>query len=251
MPGGDRCQHAVAQFSLTAVVRGGRDVENERTAAAHQLLHRVDGIQAAGPEQLIVPGIFADGEGEALVRQGVELLTLSGSKIALLVENIVERQKPFGLDELHPAVAQQRSRIHHLFTRSGRSGGDVTADDCQRPAGGRGGGNLSNGLPGSCHKRRFVQKIGGRIAANRQLREQNDVCPRRRGLTRKVDDFLCIPQEIPNRGVDLSKSDLHFFSLATSRFLQTLSWLRMTGHGFNPRERSEWQVAASQCLGRI
>ncbi len=145
------------------------------------------------------------------------LLALGGSKIALFVEDVVERQKPFGLDELHRAVAQQRSRVHHLFTRSGRSGGDVAADDGQRAAGGRGGGNLSNGLRGSRHERRFVQKIGGRIATNRQLREHDDVCLGRRGLPRELDNFLCIPLKIPNRGVDLSESDLHFFSLATSR----------------------------------
>ena len=215
VPGGDRGQHAVAQFPLTPVIRGGGDVEDERSPGAHQLFDRVDGIEAAGPEALIVPGIFADGEGQALVSQAVQVLDLCGSKIALLVEDVVEGQKPFGLDELHHPIAQQRSRIGYLLARSRGRCGDVAADDGQWVAAGRCGGNLRDGLRGPRHKGWLIQKIGRRVTANCQLREHDNVRLGCGSLPGELDDFLRISLKIPNRGVDLGKSDLHFYSLST------------------------------------
>jgi hypothetical protein len=37
-------------------------------------------------------------------------------------------------------------------------------------------------------------------------------------LPRELNDFLCIALKIPNRGVDLGESNLHFFSLSTEGF---------------------------------
>ena len=153
-----------------------------------------------------------------MVSQAVQVLVLSGSKITLLVEDVVEGQEPFGLDELDPAVAQQRSRIHHLLARSGGRRGDVAADDGQRPAGGGGGGNLGDGLGGSRHERGLIQEIGRWITTNCQLRKHDHVRLGCRRLPRELDDFLRIPLKIPDRGVDLGESDLHFFSLATGAF---------------------------------
>jgi hypothetical protein len=47
VPPGYGGQHAVTQFPLTPVVRGGGDVEDDGTAGAHQLLDRVYGIKPA------------------------------------------------------------------------------------------------------------------------------------------------------------------------------------------------------------
>ena len=63
-----------------------------------------------------------------MVSQAVETLVFSGGKIALLVEYVVEGQKPFGLDELDHSIAQECSRIDHLLARPRGRRGDIAAD---------------------------------------------------------------------------------------------------------------------------
>jgi hypothetical protein len=101
----DRGQHAVAQLPFPPVIRGGGDIEDDRAAGAHQLFDRVDGIEASRPEQLIVPRIFANGEGQPLVVQTVQALVFGRGKISLFVEDVIERQKPFGLNKFHRAIS--------------------------------------------------------------------------------------------------------------------------------------------------
>jgi hypothetical protein len=170
------------------------------------------------PEKLIVPGIFADGEREALACKGVQALALGGSKITLFVEDVVEGQKPFGLDELDNAVPQQSSRVRDLFTRSGRRRGNAAAENGQRGSGGGRSGNFRHRLAASCHEGWLVKKIRRGITTNCQLRKHDDVRLGRAGLSGKIDDFLCIPPKISYRGVDLGESDLHFSSLPTASF---------------------------------
>ena len=47
---------------------------------AHQLVDRVDGVEAARPEALVVPGVLADGDGERLAVESVSDCCAAGSK---------------------------------------------------------------------------------------------------------------------------------------------------------------------------
>jgi hypothetical protein len=44
----------------------------------------------------------------------------------------------------------------------------------------------------------------------------------------ELDDFLCIALKIPNRGVDLGESNLHFFSLSTEGLVGAPAWAAET-----------------------
>src|ERR1700761_2988708 len=92
---------------------------------------------------------------------------------------------------------------------------NVAANDAQGGPSGGGSGNLRDRFPGASYEGGFFEEIGRRITTHRQLRKQDDLRPGRPGLPREVDDFLCIPLEIPYRRVDLGESNLHFFSLST------------------------------------
>ena len=74
------------------------------------------GVEAPGPEELIVPGILANGERKPLIAQGIQILAFRRIEIALFVKNVIERQKPLGLDKLDGAVAQECRGVHDVFS---------------------------------------------------------------------------------------------------------------------------------------
>ena len=66
----DGNQHVAAQFALADPERRRRDVEHEVSARANQSLDGIDRVQAFGPEQLVVPCVFADGKCHPVTAEG-------------------------------------------------------------------------------------------------------------------------------------------------------------------------------------
>ena len=52
----------------------------QRRMLAHKLFHGIDSVEPAPPEVLVVPGILADGDGEANAVRFNHLLGLGGEK---------------------------------------------------------------------------------------------------------------------------------------------------------------------------
>ena len=77
---GDGGQHLAAHFALGMPERRGREVDVEGGILAHQLFHRIDGVETARPEVLVVPGVLADGDGEANAIQLNHMLGRAGEK---------------------------------------------------------------------------------------------------------------------------------------------------------------------------
>ena len=90
-------QHLAADGALGVPERRRGKVDVQGGLLAHQLFHGIDGVEAARPEVLIVPRVFADGDGKAHAVQLDHLLRFGWRKVPLLVENVVERQEPFVL----------------------------------------------------------------------------------------------------------------------------------------------------------
>ena len=75
---GEGGEHVLAHLALAAPVGRGGDVEDDAgrrvdvglgdlfVPFAHELVDGVDGVEAAGPEALVVPRVLADGDGEGL-----------------------------------------------------------------------------------------------------------------------------------------------------------------------------------------
>ena len=85
---------------------------------AHQLFDRIDGVQAALPEVLVVPGVLADGDGQPQAVQLDHLLRPRRGEVALLVEDIVEGQQPLVLFEQQAAAIEQNAALTAGFTDS-------------------------------------------------------------------------------------------------------------------------------------
>ena len=55
-------EHVASKFALAKGERRRRDIQQDLAACADQVFYRIDAVQAAVPEVLVVPGVFADGE---------------------------------------------------------------------------------------------------------------------------------------------------------------------------------------------
>ena len=81
----------------------------QRRFLAHQFFHRVDGIEAARPEVLVVPCVFTDGDGQPHAIKLDGLLLAGGGEVALLVEDVVKGQEALMLlQQKVPAVEEYR-----------------------------------------------------------------------------------------------------------------------------------------------
>ena len=77
---GNGSQHLAADVALGVPEGRRRQVDVHGGILAHQLFHRIDGVEAARPEVLVVPGIFADGDGQAHAVQFDDLLRPRGQR---------------------------------------------------------------------------------------------------------------------------------------------------------------------------
>ncbi len=83
-----------------------------------------------------------------------------------------------------------------------------------------GGGELGDCRAATGEEAGLLKEVGWRIAADGEFREDGEARTPIRGAAADSDDLLQIAGEIPNRGVDLGKCDLHSSSLygGTGRF---------------------------------
>ena len=181
-----------------------------RGLLAHQIFHRVDIVQAARPEVLVVPGVLADGDGQPHSVQFDHLLRTRGRKVTLLVEDVVERQQPLVLlQQQTPSVQQNGGIDGWLFTLRWQ------CHSCQHGGGQSGGrsGQLIDRRAATGQKAGLLQKIGGRVAANNQFGKDRQPCAQSRGAAADGNDFFQISGKISDGGIDLRQGYLHTPSL--------------------------------------
>src|ERR1019366_7555129 len=125
---GNGGQHVKSQFAFVKIKRRRRDVQQDLSTRADQVLHRIDSVQLTVPEILVVPRVFANRERELLAVKGQQLLAIGGREVAHLVKHVVAGQQAFRLDGGDLSIAQQRRRVHHRLAGSRTGGSNQTAD---------------------------------------------------------------------------------------------------------------------------
>ncbi len=118
----DGGQHLAADFALGVPEGRRRKVDMNGGMLGHDLFHGIDGVELAGPEGLVVPGVFADGDGQAHALEFDHLLGARRRKIALFVEHVVEGQQALVLFEEKLPAIEEHGGIDGRFpcTRAGR-----------------------------------------------------------------------------------------------------------------------------------
>ena len=218
---------------------------------AHELFHGINGVEPPWPERFVVPGVFADGDGQANAVQLNHLLGLGWQEIALLIENVIEGQEPLVLFEKQLAPVEQYSGVeggpppHRRRPVAGETGFSVIAPRRQRNACQHGRGQLARSegqfvYSGTAAGKEalLLKKVGGRIAADGELGEDGEARTLLRRSAADSDDSFEISGEISNCRIDLGQRDLHNNSLngsALTTFPKT-KWrkMRQLGDGAPP-----------------
>ena len=107
--------------------------------AEMSVLDGIAGVERALPELLVVPGVLADGDGEALVAGGEQVLMIGGDEVAVFVEDVVGGEEGFGLAEDDFATPDDGGGIGGAFAGGLVGASDVAGEDGDGEAGGFGG----------------------------------------------------------------------------------------------------------------
>ena len=199
---GDGREHLAAHGALAVPEGRRREVDVEARLLAHQLFNRIDGVEAARPEVLVVPCILADGNGQPQAVQLDHFLRLRRGKVALLVKDVVEGQEALVLFEKNAAAIQQNGGVDGWL-----SAFILGSQGYTRQHGGRqiasGLGQLIDGRAAASQETGLFQEVGGRVTAEGQLGKDGEPRALRGRAAAERDNLLKISGEIPNSGIDL------------------------------------------------
>ena len=190
-----------AQLALADPEGRGRNVKHKVPARAHESFDGIERVQPFVPELLVVPGIFADGKRHAVAAEVKKLLALGRRKVSHFVEDVIGGQQHLRLQEGNFAIHEQRGGVHHGFARSGIRGSDQATYHGDAASF---RGDAIDGFTIARNERRAFDEIARRIAANGELREQDQPCAMGLSATRVIDDFPGVAGKVSDRGVNLT-----------------------------------------------
>ena len=101
---GDGAKHFDAQGALVDGVGRSGDVQKDASSLLDEFGDGVAGIARLGPEILVVPHIFADGDPELFAAHAVNVIFFAGLEVTRLVEYVVRGQQHFALLEDNAAI---------------------------------------------------------------------------------------------------------------------------------------------------
>ena len=222
----DGGEHVPAKVALAAPEGRGGDVEDDARVdgdgvgqdgpLAHEFVDRVDGVEAARPEALVIPRVLADGDGEGLAVEHGEGLVGGGLEVTLLVEDVVEGEQHFLLEEGDAAVGEEGGDVARMLACGWVAfGGEGDAAENCGAAGG-GGCDLFERLLGAGEEGGFFEEVGGRVAADGEFGEDYKVGGLGGGTRGEVEDEAAVAGEVADGRVDLGESDLHEFKFTAS-----------------------------------
>ncbi len=204
-----RGEHPLPERRLADGVGRGGDVHDEGGAGPGELRDRIPGIARPVPEPLVVPDVLADREAEPDPRRGRvgEGGAVRREEVARLVEDVVGGQERLAADRCQPPSVEERHRVVDARRRGARrrlgepEGDRDPAGPVRRP------GELGQRPGGAVEELGEVEQVAGRVAAQRELGEDDQGRARRARLGRGVADPPRVPVEVADGGVDLRERD--------------------------------------------
>ena len=180
----------------------------QRGILAHELFHGIDGVEAARPEVLVVPGVLADGDGEANAFEFDHLLRAGWREVALLIEDVVKGQEPLVLFEEQLAAVDEDGGVEGrlaVFAAGGQ--GHARQDGSGQVA--RGGASSSTAVRQRARKLGFSRSRRADSRRWRARRRPSDARLKSAARRLKATIFSEVSSEIPDRRIDLGQCDLH------------------------------------------
>ena len=207
----DRGKHVAAKFALAAGEGRGRNIQQDLAACADQVFDRIDAVEAAVPEILVVPGIFANGERARSAIQVSERLAVGRERSCAFRR---KRRRSAAVAWIGWRQSGRRASRAAEFKTClpvcRLSGSDDAANHCDASGA---AGDFFCGLAISFDEPRTIDQVARRIATDAQFREENKVDASALGSQGVVDDFGGISVKVPDRRVNLSERNPHLNSV--------------------------------------
>ena len=188
--GGARGQHALALAGLAGVEGRGVDVDDDRGA----------GERGVAGGAVGVPDVLADGGGDRDAADDEARRPRARLEVALLVEDAVVWEALLAVaGDDAPAVDEGGAVVEHAV--------ELEAADDERGQPLRVARERLEGGDGLVDERRAQQQVLGRVAADRELGEGDEVGVALGGAARGVEDQRAVAREVADGAVDLGERD--------------------------------------------
>ena len=190
------------------VPRGGVDGDDELGAFVGEFLNGIALITAALPKLLVIPAVFADGNGDFFAAQMAEFLGGAGQKIAGFVENVVIGQEHFDLLEDDFAMVDDGGGV--LGADGGAFGrvGDVAEDEGGFEVGALAGDGFKGG-GGAVEEGLLLDQIARGVAGEGEFGKDDGVGLRLVGFSGEIEDFCGVRFEVSHGVINLCEGEAH------------------------------------------
>jgi hypothetical protein len=175
-------------------------VEPER----FQFRHRIGVVERPAPERLVVPDVLADGDRHAAAPEPQHERPVAGLEVAALVEHVVGREQPLAVEGDALAAPRRDGGVEHLAAARAPVRRE-RAEDPHRLA--RGAGDPVRGCLGGRDERRALDEVPGRVSADGQLGEEDEVGPGFLGAAPVRQDLRDVAGEVADGRIDLRDGD--------------------------------------------
>jgi hypothetical protein len=197
-------QHPFALGALTDVIRGGRDVDQQRGP----------GQRLVGGRWPRLPDVLADRQSDQGVAELDQRAAGARLEVALLVEDAVVGQKHLAVDRLDRAAGEHGAGVVDIVGALREADQRDDSPRCRR--------DPLQRCPRVSEKMLLEQQIFGRVAGDRQLREQDQLRPRLGRGVESGDDLAFVAQDVAHGRIELAEP-----------------YLQWTWHGFNYGTRAD------------
>ena len=106
-------QHLETQRALVERIGGPGEIQQHRTSLPDNFADRVAFVKLLGPEILVVPDVFADGDAQLLAVQAKHVLAIRRLEVTRFIEHVISGQQHFALLKNHPPTANQRGFVRN------------------------------------------------------------------------------------------------------------------------------------------
>jgi len=183
------------------VERGGREVDQELRAGEGQVGRGRPGL----------PDVLADGRPDVDIAEASEDELAALREVAMLVEDAVVGQELLPVDCFDLSRCTDRARVREITVEPGG------ADECDDA--GRGARDLLERLTGRAQKPGTEKEILGRVARDRELRENGEVGACGARVRERSEDLLAVPGEVADDDVDLREREPQSFRLSVTNLV--------------------------------
>jgi len=203
---GDGAKHFDAQGALVDGVGRGGNIQKDAGSLLDELGDGVAGVAGLGPEILVVPDVFADGDAQLFVTEAINVIPFARLEVAGFVEDVVGGQEHLALLEDDAAVLDEGGFVGDSLAGAGMIDAARKAyDGGERHA----VGDVFQGVQIALDEGGALEEIEREIAAGAELGKYGEFRAAALGLFREVENAGGVAFKVADGWVELGEGYLH------------------------------------------